>query len=244
MVAENDVDLETLQAQIDMSMSFAHNLVTSWIKPTQLAQLRYNGTNATQILEEELRRPPRLGVGAPIPAMVSEAGEASKLKHRLVKSGRKNENGGPGETKTQGPSKSDDEEHKGRTTKRKTKVDPFALEGSKKRRKVNSILVSLPLEIGQQGAVECAAPTDEAPFSQNEILGEHFDHKLSPRKTKQRSDQELLGCLRQGSVPLTSPRPVTLPPRVQSSLSPSRTAPTLGSPAELSRKSARTSGTG
>jgi hypothetical protein len=62
MAAEDDIDIETLQAQIDMSMSFAHNLVTSWIKPTQMGQLRSNGTNATQILEEELRRPPRYAV--------------------------------------------------------------------------------------------------------------------------------------------------------------------------------------
>lgn len=59
MVAEDDVDVETLQAQIDMSMSFAHNLVTSWIKPTHFAQLRSSNVSATQILEEELRRPTR-----------------------------------------------------------------------------------------------------------------------------------------------------------------------------------------
>lgn len=59
MVVEDDVDAESLQAQIDMSMSFAHNLVTSWIKPSHLAQLRCSGVNATQILEQELHRPPR-----------------------------------------------------------------------------------------------------------------------------------------------------------------------------------------
>lgn len=59
MVAEDDVDAESLQAQIDISMSFAHNLVTSWINPSHLAQLRSSGVNATQILEEELHRPPR-----------------------------------------------------------------------------------------------------------------------------------------------------------------------------------------
>lgn len=59
MVADDDLDAESLQAQIDMSMSFAHNLVTSWIKPSHLAQLRVGGVDATQVLEEELRRPPR-----------------------------------------------------------------------------------------------------------------------------------------------------------------------------------------
>ncbi|KIJ20322.1 hypothetical protein PAXINDRAFT_96543 [Paxillus involutus ATCC 200175] len=231
MAAEDDIDIETLQAQIDMSMSFAHNLVTSWIKPTQMGQLRSNGTNATQILEEELRRPPRLGVGAPIPAMPSEAREASKLKHRLVKCGRKNES--LGETKKQVPLNSDDEEHKGRPTKRKTKVDPFALEGNKKRRKVNPIFASLSTEASQQRPVECTVPKDEVVFSKkNEIPEEHSKHNSSPREMKQRRDQELLGCSRQGS---TSPRPATLPPRVQSPLPPS---PTLGSPSSSSRKPA------
>ena len=59
MVAEDDVDTESLQAQIDMSMSFAHDLVTSWIKPAHLAQLRSSGMNASQIIEEQLRRPLR-----------------------------------------------------------------------------------------------------------------------------------------------------------------------------------------
>ncbi|KAF8842721.1 hypothetical protein BDN67DRAFT_965380 [Paxillus ammoniavirescens] len=229
MAAEDDIDIETLQAQIDMSMSFAHNLVTSWIKPTQMGQLRSNGTNATQILEEELRRPPRLGVGAPIPAISSEAREASKLKHRLVKSGRNNES--LGETKKQVSLNSDDEEHKGRPIKRKTKVDPFTLEGSKKRRKVNPISVSLSAEASQQRPVECTVPKDEAVFSKK-IPEEHSKHNSSPMEMKQWRDQELPRCPRQGS---TSPRPATLPPRVQSPLSPS---PTLGSPSSSSRKPA------
>ncbi|KIL00059.1 hypothetical protein PAXRUDRAFT_8482 [Paxillus rubicundulus Ve08.2h10] len=248
MAAQGDIDVETLQAQIDMSMSFAHNLVTSWIKPTQMGQLRSNGTNATQILEEELRRPPRLGVGAPIPAISSEAREASKLKHRLVKSGKKDES--LGETKKQALLNSDDEEHKGRPTKRKTKVDPFALEGSKKSRKSNSIFASLSAEAGQQRPVECTSPKDGVVFSKDEIPEEHSRHsqnyplhatqhyndRILAREMKQRKDQELLGCPRQGS---TSPRPATLPPRVQSPLSPS---PTLGSPSSSSRKPSRTFG--
>jgi hypothetical protein len=185
--------------------------------------------------------------------MPSEAREASKLKHRLVKCGRKNES--LGETKKQVPLNSDDEEHKGRPTKRKTKVDPFALEGNKKRRKVNPIFASLSTEASQQRPVECTVPKDEVVFSKkNEIPEEHSKHSQnyplhatlhcndriladsSPREMKQRKDQELLGCSRQGS---TSPRPATLPPRVQSPLPPS---PTLGSPSSSSRKPARTFG--
>ena len=153
MVPEDEVDMESLQAQIDMSMSFAQNLVTSWIKPTHLAQLGSSGANTAQMLEEESRRPPRyptmlcvlwtykqnlcrLGVGASIPTAPPLAHEASKLKRRLGRNGVKNED--VVQSQLQDSSKSDDEEHKGRPAKRKTKVDPFRREGSKKRRIADS----------------------------------------------------------------------------------------------------------
>ncbi|KAG9317480.1 hypothetical protein JVU11DRAFT_1682 [Chiua virens] len=135
MVTEDDVDLESLQAQIDTTMSFAHNLVTSWIKPTHLAQFRSSGADATQILEEDLRRPPRLGVGASIPTTSLMIHEASKLRRKLGKKGAKNE--GVRELQTQDPPKSD-EEHKGRPAKRKVKADPFGPEGGKKKRKADT----------------------------------------------------------------------------------------------------------
>lgn len=55
---EEDIDNETLQAQIDLSLSFAQNLVSSWVKPAK------NPTkNSSRALEAELkeimRRPPR-----------------------------------------------------------------------------------------------------------------------------------------------------------------------------------------
>ena len=169
MAAENDVDTKSLQAQIDMSMSFAHDLVTSWIKPTHLAQLRSSAVNATQLLEEELRRPPRystilsvlraykqnlyrLGVGASVPTAPPLAHEASELKRRLGRNGAKNE--GVVESQPQDPSKSDDEEHKGRPSKRKTKADPFRHEGSKKKRKPESEANACPsVESGSQHSV-------------------------------------------------------------------------------------------
>lgn len=55
---EDAIDLQVLQAQIDLSMSFAQNLVTSWVKPTHFAQ-----TSRQRDLENELkeymRRPAR-----------------------------------------------------------------------------------------------------------------------------------------------------------------------------------------
>ncbi|KAH0839945.1 hypothetical protein J3R83DRAFT_900 [Lanmaoa asiatica] len=163
--------MESLQAQIDMSMSFAHNLVTSWIKPTHLAQLRSSGMNATQVLEEELRRPPRystvlLGVGASIPTGQPLAHEASKLKHRLGKNGAKNE--GAVKSQPQDSSRSDDEEHKGRPAKRKPKVDPFGHEGSKKKIKFDSEATRYP-------SVENVSKYLVPPLKDS-TLGEHQKH--------------------------------------------------------------------
>ncbi|KIO12643.1 hypothetical protein M404DRAFT_993629 [Pisolithus tinctorius Marx 270] len=56
---DDEIDSETLQAQMDLSMSFAHNLVTSWLQSTQVAQPHPGISDAERILEEELRRPPR-----------------------------------------------------------------------------------------------------------------------------------------------------------------------------------------
>ena len=59
LVADDDIDTETLQAQINMSMSFAEDLVSSWIKPVHKANLSKSAVDAQKLLDEQLRRPPR-----------------------------------------------------------------------------------------------------------------------------------------------------------------------------------------
>ena len=54
---EDDIDTETLQAQIDLSMSFAQNLVSSWIK--QPRKLSNRNWDVETELKEHMRRPPR-----------------------------------------------------------------------------------------------------------------------------------------------------------------------------------------
>lgn len=60
--ADDDIDLETLQAQIDMSLAFTQELVASWIKPiagsSSHAQSK-GSADAEKELEQLLRRPPR-----------------------------------------------------------------------------------------------------------------------------------------------------------------------------------------
>lgn len=57
-VDDDSIDAETLQAQIDMSLSFAQDLVTSWIKPSNKMAPR-STRNVEDELKEYMRRPPR-----------------------------------------------------------------------------------------------------------------------------------------------------------------------------------------
>jgi hypothetical protein len=54
---EDEIDTEALQAQIDLSMSFAQNLVSSWVKPSRKLSNRNRDVEAE--LKEYMRRPPR-----------------------------------------------------------------------------------------------------------------------------------------------------------------------------------------
>lgn len=129
---EDDIDLETLQAQIDLSMAHTKDLVASWIKPGRSSSTHAGRRTGERDIEELLRRPPRLGVGAPIPAASGINGiETIKLKNKLV--GKKR---GREEDETSTAPKvavdSDDEEGRGTVIKKKAKVDPFASKGKKK----------------------------------------------------------------------------------------------------------------
>jgi hypothetical protein len=56
MADEDDLDTEALQAQIDLSMSFAQDLVSSWVKPYKTSS---KPKNFEDELKEYMRRPPR-----------------------------------------------------------------------------------------------------------------------------------------------------------------------------------------
>jgi len=60
MVAQADdaIELNDLQAQIDLSMSFARNLVTSWVNATHYTQTRRQEALEDEI-KESMRRPAR-----------------------------------------------------------------------------------------------------------------------------------------------------------------------------------------
>jgi hypothetical protein len=58
VVDEDSIDTEALQAQIDLSMSFAQSLVSSWMEPH-----KFSTSSRKRDLEKELseymKRPPR-----------------------------------------------------------------------------------------------------------------------------------------------------------------------------------------
>ena len=138
---ENDVDVETLQAQIDLSLAHTQNLVSSWLKPKYgNATASSSRANQERELEELMKRPPRyassslmragsdlcvprLGVGAPIPSSAGVAGhEAMKLKGKLASRKRPREED---DTKTIVISDDEDESRAG-SIKKKARQDPFA----------------------------------------------------------------------------------------------------------------------
>ncbi|KAF8914159.1 hypothetical protein CPB84DRAFT_1820075 [Gymnopilus junonius] len=127
---EDEIDTEALQAQIDLSMSFAQNLVSSWIEPQKYPSSSRR-KNVEQELVEYIKRPPRLGVGAAIPEGVqSMTRETARLKGKLA--GSKHPLEEPSATK----SSSDDEgERRAFAIKKKTRLDPFDPVHGKKRKK-------------------------------------------------------------------------------------------------------------
>lgn len=138
----NDIDTETLQAQIDLSMAYAQNLITSWL-PTSgpMNPSSSRAADAEAELQEILRRPPRLGVGAPIPETPASA--QTRLVQKLEgskKRAREMENG------TQAPVVNNDEQREGDSTeesraagiaiRKRQRVDPFESGGKKKKKKL------------------------------------------------------------------------------------------------------------
>ncbi len=58
-VEEDSMDLETLQAQIDMSMAFTHDLVSGWMKASKVKLPSSSRADDDRELEEHMRRPAR-----------------------------------------------------------------------------------------------------------------------------------------------------------------------------------------
>ncbi|CAE6520231.1 unnamed protein product [Rhizoctonia solani] len=87
---EADIDAEMVQSTVDISLSLALSLVQSWMPPASFTPLDQSVVQSRKKLEEYMRRPPRLGVGTPIPTTQNTQStyhETQKLKNKLVGSG-------------------------------------------------------------------------------------------------------------------------------------------------------------
>ncbi|KAL0949332.1 hypothetical protein HGRIS_009404 [Hohenbuehelia grisea] len=129
-----DIDADALQAQIDLSMSFAHDLVSSWIKPSPNL-VRSSHKNPEDEIKEYLRKPPRLGVGAPIPESANGVRETARLKQRLTNAASKKRSHDDSMDARKDPSSDDDEESRANVIRKKPKLDPFAQQPLKKKQK-------------------------------------------------------------------------------------------------------------
>ncbi|KAL5507838.1 hypothetical protein ACEPAH_5456 [Sanghuangporus vaninii] len=129
---EQEIDLDALQAQINMAMAEEEALVSSWVKPSKSPSKRLKRTyeEMEKELQDYMRRPARLGVGAPIPDQVGpSAQEEARLKYRLVGKGKKRKCEEESERKSDNDVEDEEESKKGETSMstKKARVDPFSL---------------------------------------------------------------------------------------------------------------------
>ncbi|KAF9472954.1 hypothetical protein BDN70DRAFT_422848 [Pholiota conissans] len=131
-IDEDALDSEAIQAQIDLSMSFAQGLVSSWMEPN-----KFSSSSQKKDLEKELtdymRRPPRLGVGASVPeGHQSTSREIARLKGKLSRKKRTRE-----DEEVAAMKQPSDEEGGSRAgaIKKRARPDPFDVVHGKKKKK-------------------------------------------------------------------------------------------------------------
>ncbi|OCB89554.1 hypothetical protein A7U60_g3246 [Sanghuangporus baumii] len=129
---EQEIDLHALQAQINMAMAEEEALVSSWVKPSKSPSKRLKRTfeEMERELQDYMRRPARLGVGAPIPDQVGpNAQEEARLKYRLVGNGKKRKHEEQSERGSDNDAEGEEESKKGESSMsaKVARVDPFSL---------------------------------------------------------------------------------------------------------------------
>ncbi|KIY49397.1 hypothetical protein FISHEDRAFT_58296 [Fistulina hepatica ATCC 64428] len=188
--ADNDIDTDALQAQIDLSMALASDLVSSWIKPTSKL-VQKSRTSTTDVdLKEYMRRPPRLGVGASVPegSSATLARDGAKLKQTIV--GRKSAEQKDFKRGTDAVEE-EEEERKGGDLqpRKKAKYDPFDMQSYKKDKKKAQATPAADEDVVARSLTQTSPP---APFP-NHSNGKDFsstEYKtfLNKQKTAALSD--------------------------------------------------------
>ncbi|KAH6915068.1 hypothetical protein BKA70DRAFT_564763 [Coprinopsis sp. MPI-PUGE-AT-0042] len=154
---EDQVNVQDLQAQIDLSMSFAQSLAASWIKPRRNAA---SSSSRRKELESEIweaaKRPSRLGVGTSVSQVAQHTSrEAARLKGQLVGKRRSREDEEP-QTKKPGNGDDDDrdDESRARAITKKVKIDPFDVSSKKKKKQSLQVMGNGSSSLGAHPATE------------------------------------------------------------------------------------------
>ncbi|KAJ7639034.1 hypothetical protein FB45DRAFT_904539 [Roridomyces roridus] len=181
MAAEEEIDNETLQAQIDLSLSFAQNLVSSWVKPS-LKPTKSSSRSFDAELKEYMRRPPRLGVGAAIPEAAVSSRDTEKLKSHLKKGGKRVRED---EDDTAKQLSDNEAESRGASVKKKARIDPF--EANKKKKK-KGIEGDVAPAVVTPPPPEPVAPAEEAKPSEDPSSPTSKRRKKKKHKNKDAPD--------------------------------------------------------
>ncbi|KAK0468133.1 uncharacterized protein EV420DRAFT_1635390 [Desarmillaria tabescens] len=193
----DDIDLETLQAQIDLSMSLTHDLVSSWVKSTPNSNKSSSSKSIEKILREEIHRPPRLGVGASVSDYnTSSSREAARLKSHILSNGKKRsrEDEDPQPTSTRIAEDSDEGESRAGAIRKKSKLDPFATSSKGKRRKETS-----------NGALSVkprlSTPTEAPPSYVGVSTMEEITSGVTSEKKQKKKHKDVVPLALNGDVP-------------------------------------------
>ncbi|KAJ3518076.1 hypothetical protein NLJ89_g96 [Agrocybe chaxingu] len=229
IVDEDSMDVEALQAQIDLSMSFAQDLVTSWMDPR-----KFPASSRRNDLEKELssymKRPSRYGVGASIPeSHQSISRETARLKGKLVGSNKRPRE----EDEVAAPKADYDDEHESRATaiKKKHRPDPFDVVHGKKKNEAPPS--NLPPALSPQ-AGPSQNPTQASFRQRADEPGFNGCSPLdaSPKKKKRKRKRlaEVQGEESLAKIASTSHQGSELPIRAQTPPPPPAIAPTPSTP--------------
>ncbi|KAF8269066.1 hypothetical protein EI94DRAFT_1785562 [Lactarius quietus] len=184
----NDIDTETLQAQIDLAMAQTQNLIASWLPGPSgsLTQSSSRAAEAEAELQVLLRRPPRLGVGAPIPE--THAPAQARLVQKLQRGNNRTPETANGDTlhvkKEEGREESSEEESRIGATRKRTIIDPFEAARKKRRKRRKEAE-----EIG-----DATQGTGEGRQTSGEGMMDAFDATVgpTPQKKKKKKKSRLL----------------------------------------------------
>ncbi|CAA7260024.1 unnamed protein product [Cyclocybe aegerita] len=228
-IDEDSIDVEALQAQIDLSMSFAQGLVTSWMDPRKFPTNSHRN-DLEKELSEYMKRPSRLGVGASIPeGHQSISRETARLKGKLVGSKRPREEDG-----VTAPKAEYDDEHESRATaiKKKHRLDPFdVVHGKKKNKAPPSSPPALSPQVGPSQSPKQAnfgQKADEPTAGLNSFSP--LDASPKKKKKKRKKLAEVQGDESLAKIASTSHQGSELPIREQTPPPPPTIAPAPSTP--------------